>query len=123
MVVYICNALSLSMLDREAQRGALDSLSLKEQVQARTPMPLSAAEAIKYIADWTSAGADVVSAVGHADTAAILGGILGRKIAVNRVSVKLNAYSRAVIGQYVGPRLPEGTTTLPEGAAIEWWIV
>lgn len=29
----------------------------------------------------------------------------------------------ALIGQYIGPRLPEGATELPAGATIEWWLV
>lgn len=28
-----------------------------------------------------------------------------------------------LVGQYRGPRLPDGATTLPEGATIEWWHV
>lgn len=63
------------------------------------------------------------SAVGHADTAAVLGGILGVDIAVNRASVALAAGAEAVVAQYVGPRLPEGATELPEGATISWFLV
>ncbi len=69
-------------------------------------------------------GEDVIqSAVGHADTAAVLGGILGMPVPVNRATVQLGRGSRAIVGQYSGPRLPEGATTLPEGAAIRWLAV
>ncbi len=64
-----------------------------------------------------------VSAVGHVDTARIFSGILGREIEYNRKSVSLNVGDMALVGQYSGPRLPEGATTLPEGASIEWVLV
>ena len=55
-----------------------------------------------------------VSAVGHADTAALLG------VECNRVSITLTQSDWLYVAQYKGPRLPEGTTTLPEGASFEW---
>ena len=55
-----------------------------------------------------------VSAVGHADTAALLG------VECNRVSITLTQSDWLYVAQYKGPRLPEGTTTLPEGACFEW---
>lgn len=69
------------------------------------------------------------SAVGHADTAALFSTLLGVKIPCNRVSVTIppRAYGvqpwTALVGQYSGPRLPEGTSTLPEGAEIRWITV
>lgn len=69
------------------------------------------------------------SAVGHADTAALLSDQLGVPVPANRVSVAIPARAYGVapwtslIGQYSGPRLPEGTTTLPEGASIRWIAV
>ena len=64
-----------------------------------------------------------VSAVGHADTAALFSTILGVKIPCNRVTVTLKPGENALLGQYSGPRLPEGATTLPEGASIKWVFV
>ena len=64
-----------------------------------------------------------VSAVGHADTAALFSTILGVKVPCNRVSVTLKSGDNALLGQYSGPRLPEGATTLPEGASIKWVLV
>lgn len=63
------------------------------------------------------------SAVGHADTAAVFSGSLGRDVPANRVSVMLSCGDKALLGQYVGTRLPEGATTLPEGATIEWFVI
>ena len=61
------------------------------------------------------------SAIGHADTATILTNILERDIPVNRVSVTLNSGDKAIVAQYIGPRLPEGATTLPSGATIKFY--
>lgn len=66
---------------------------------------------------------DFVSAVGHADTAAIFTELLGFHIPMRRESLKLNYGFKLLVGQYKGPRLPEGVSTLPDGATIEWWFV
>lgn len=63
------------------------------------------------------------SAVGHADTAAVFADVLGVPVPCNRVSVSLDHCATALVGQYSGPRLPEGATSLPEGATIKWVIV
>jgi len=65
----------------------------------------------------------LVSAVGHADTAAVLSGLLGFPVKCNRVNVTLDHDHSLVVAQYRGPRLPEGATTLPSGAEIEFWQV
>ena len=64
-----------------------------------------------------------VSAVGHADTAAVFSSVLGVEIPCNRATVALKEGDVALVGQYSGPRLPEGATTLPEGATIKWLVV
>lgn len=124
MRLYVSNAFSLSMLDRSAQKGNpmgyTPRVSDEPLVHARVPRPVddprSAFSAL-------SQGREVVSVVGHANTAAILGQALGVDLATNRVSVKLAAGDTLLVGQYIGPRLPEGATELPEGATIEWWLV
>jgi hypothetical protein len=110
MTIYICNAFALSMLDRASQEKA---------ESRRAPTPISEEGARTILRDATN----VVSAVGHADTARLFSAILDRPVEANRVSVKLGPDDMAIIGQYVGPRLPEGATTLPAGATIEWWVV
>jgi hypothetical protein len=60
------------------------------------------------------------SAVGHADTAAVFGAVLGVPVQANRATVALKSGDVALLGQYQGPRLPEGATTLPAGAKIVW---
>ena len=54
------------------------------------------------------------SAVGHPDTAAVLG------VAMNRINVKLNRGDVAYIAQLQGGRLPEGSTTLPKGFSFKY---
>lgn len=89
----------------------------------RSPRPITANKARAIAQEAVGASGTVTSAIGHADTAAILSNLLGVDLEVNRVSVKLDVGCHALIGQYVGPRLPEGDTDLPEGARIEWWLV
>ena len=62
-----------------------------------------------------------VSAVGHQDTARVFSALLGQHVRCNRVSV--SDPSEMLIGQYSGPRLPEGCSILPEGSTIQWWLV
>jgi hypothetical protein len=61
------------------------------------------------------------SAVGHADTAALFSQQLGVRVPCCRESIRLG--TDMLVGQYVGPRLPGGATSLPEGASIQWWYV
>ena len=76
----------------------------------------------------------VVSAVGHADTAAVFSKELGEDVEFNRISLKFGEEFNRIslkfgesdvllVGQLTGPRLPEGSTTLPEGATISWLAV
>ena len=64
-----------------------------------------------------------ISAVGHADTAAVFSHVLGVEIPCNRATVALKEGDVALVGQYIGPRLAEGATSLPEGATIKWVVV
>lgn len=77
---------------------------------------------------------EIVSAVGHADTARIFSAQLGREVPENRVSLTpedvwgegdkaTKATGSLLAGLYKGPRLPEGATQLPPGATIQWVIV
>lgn len=66
---------------------------------------------------------DFVSIVGHADVAAVMSTLLNTDIPVNRVSVSLQPGDILYVGQYCGPRLPEGATKLPQGAKIRWYRV
>jgi len=67
--------------------------------------------------------ADVISAVGHADTAAVLTNILGFEVPMNRINVTLDENTELFVAQLVGGRLPEGATTLPEGFKFKFFRV
>lgn len=51
----------------------------------------------------------LTSAIGHADTAHVLG------VEPNRINVHLAKGETAYVAQLTGGRLPEGSTTLPDG--------
>ena len=67
--------------------------------------------------------ADVVSAVGHADTAAVLSNMLGFEVPMNRMNISLDEDTEIYVAQLIGGRLPEGSTTLPEGFAFKFYRV
>ena len=89
MKKYISNAFSLQMLDTS-----------KEQKVIITPVSEG---------EFYGAKATAISAVGHPDTAAVLG------VPFNRMSLKLEQGDELFVAQLVGGRLPEGCTELPQG--------
>jgi hypothetical protein len=56
----------------------------------------------------------LTSAIGHQDTAAVLG------VECNRINVTLQPGDVAYVAQLQGGRLPEGATTLPEGFSFKF---
>ena len=104
--LFICNAFSLSMLPEWAEGLSTKRLSSEE-----------AREIVRIHAD------KVVSAVGHADTCQVFRGILNTFLEPNRISVRIDRCTPALVGQYQGARLPEGATELPEGASIQWFLI
>lgn len=56
----------------------------------------------------------LVSAIGHIDTAKVLG------VEPNRINVHLSKGDIAYVAQLQGGRLPEGSTTLPEGFSFKY---
>lgn len=110
-MIYVANAFSLSMVN------------LPEDVA--TPVnvvKLSEEYALADIRDLLR-GREYVSCVGHASTAAVLSGLLGMDIPMNRASIKLAPGDLLVVAQYRGPRLEEGAVSLPEGASFDWYTV
>lgn len=73
--------------------------------------------------DATEVPSDVVSAIGHADTATVLTNMLGFEVPMNRVNVTLDENTEMYVAQLVGGRLPEGSTTLPEGFTFKFYKV
>lgn len=60
---------------------------------------------------------ELESAVGHPDTAHVLG------VEPNRINVSLAKGDTAYVAQLVGGRLPEGATRLPEGFKFKFFKV
>ena len=93
---FLGNAFSLQMLDTAKEATV-------------TVSPVTADEV---------ASAPFESVVGHADTANVVSGLLGRKVECQRTSVHLEQGDTLYVAQVTGGRLPEGTTTLPAGMDI-----
>lgn len=102
-MIYVTNAFSLNMLGQLAEGTSVGIAPITAAAVK------SALRVVKYR-----------SIVGHADAAALLSGCVKHPIAFNRESVTLSPGDVVIVGQYSGPRLPEGATTLPEGATITW---
>ena len=103
MAWYIGNAFALSMLRGDGilryQRASVEQVRL-----------------------WV-AQVRPISYMGHADIARIVSTQLGVEIPVNRVNISLRPGDNVIVAQYMGPRLQEGTTELPDGARIEYFLV
>lgn len=56
----------------------------------------------------------LISAIGHQDTANVLG------VKMNRTNVHLSEGDVAYVAQLQGGRLPEGSTTLPDGFSFKF---
>lgn len=108
--VFIVNALPASVLLGALHEG-------EGAVQFSELSTEEAAEAIQVLG--------AVSAVGHADTAGLFSNLLDMPIEFQRLSVPAfgEGTKNLIAGLYTGPRLPEGSTTLPEGASIRWVLV
>lgn len=102
-MTVLANAFSLNMLSQAKALVNVEQISLEE---AKTVLANG-----------------FVSAIGHQDTANILSNMLGVVVEVNRVNVVLNDDTTLIVAQYKGPRLPEGSTELPEDARIKFYRV
>lgn len=65
----------------------------------------------------------VDSFIGHADTATVVGGLLGMEVPAQRRFGTLVPNETAIVAQVIGGRLPEGCTTLPDGFSIQFFQV
>jgi hypothetical protein len=63
------------------------------------------------------------SCIGHPDTAAVLTDVLGVEVPYRRGFVTLDKSDTLLVCQLSGGRLPEGTTTLPDGFRFTYWVV
>lgn len=96
MCKFICNAFSLQMVKPSCYNIAVNPITADEFNALKKSVP---------------------SAVGHSDTANVLG------VACNRVNVSLDFGDTIAIAQLQGGRLPEGATTLPNGFSFKYYTV
>ena len=92
--IYLLNAFSLQMVDTPC------SVHFEEVSEIDVQIGINAGS--------------VVSAIGHQDTANVLG------VPMNRINVHLSKGDVAYVAQLQGGRLPEGSTTLPEGFSFKY---
>lgn len=78
---------------------------------------------LEYAKDCLAIHGGVESMVGDIDTANVFSSVLGLPVPMNRATVQLRSGDGALVGQYIGPRLPKGATALPEGATIKWVLI
>jgi hypothetical protein len=104
--MIIANAVSLNMLPPDCTSGGI--------IFRR----ISLTEARRLVRE----AQQVVSAIGHADTARIVGQQLGVELLPDRRNVQLGD-ELMLVAQYIGPRLPEGATELPSGARLDFFVV
>lgn len=97
----VLNAFSVNMVSIGTSQVSFEDVSLEQALGLLT------AETVE-------------SCVGHPDTANMFENILDVQLPCNRVTVLLEKGETALLGQYSGPRLPEGATVLPPGASIRW---
>lgn len=110
-MIYLTNAFSLNMLGHVAEAN----------VHVRH---VSKAFVVEDLAECIENGAEYRIAIGHADTAALVGqDLVGAPFTFNRETVVMDDDTILYVAQYIGPRLPEGTTVLPEGATIVYYMV
>jgi hypothetical protein len=100
--IYLANAFSLQMLD----------LSLAHEIKVT---PLTDIDAIEFLSvnGWESA-------IGHEDTAKVVENYINLYVPYNRISISLKKGDILIVAQLVGGRLPEGSTTLPDGFSFKF---
>jgi len=108
---YLVNSFSLNMLRLDGNGPVV--------LRVRVLPPDEARQKIGY----EKKMGRLVSAVGHTNIAAVLSDHLGTYVPPNRATVRLKPYDQVIVAQYVGPRLPEDATKLPEGSEIKFFLV
>ena len=96
--ILITNAFSLNMLQAFASTIITEELTIPQVKE-------------------TIAGG-FESGMGHSTE--LVSAILGMDIPMNRITNKIQDGESILVAQYVGPRLAEGATELPEGATLKF---
>lgn len=105
--MILCNAFSINMFPE-----------LIERAVKFVPVPLEQARGL--VKEFSG---ELRGAIGHETTAAVVSGLLEVAVKHDRMSVVFGRDEILLVAQYTGPRLPEGVTILPDGAAVNFWLV
>ena len=103
-MLYIGSDFSLTMLKRGENK-----LAVKE-------IPLTLVRTLLNSGPWESA-------FEHPHLAWLYSKELCLDIGMERAKIALNTHDILIVGQYHGPRLPEGAVEFPEGTTIRWMMV
>jgi hypothetical protein len=108
--MYIVNTITINMLS-EQFRNRPEGGSIRYR-----SLSLSEARAI--------AQGGLTPAFGHEQSAPLVQAQLQAPEPIfARPTLRFDGPTQVLLAQYVGPRLPEGATELPEGAVIEYFLV
>ena len=117
-MVYLSNAFSLQMLQDFPCNVCIEEVSQNEAMPLTLVQEPSCDEGGvqcgwgDYRSEWA-----FISAIGHQDTANVLG------VPMNRINVCLEKGDVLFVAQLQGGRLPEGSTELPEGFSFKFFKV
>lgn len=106
-MIYLVNSFSLNMLDEMEHANIFVRRINRDEVIELMHEPF-------------------VAAIGHANTAQLVGDILFPETGAfffNRTTVACKPGDQLIVAQYRGPRLPEGQVELPNGASIQFYLV
>lgn len=103
-MLALLNAFSLNMINVQETQIVITEIPLNE---------------VKYLMRTEKCE----SYIGHKDLAEILTKVTDFNIPMNRSNFSFGEVNRALVFQYSGPRLEEGTTVLPENATIKFYYV
>lgn len=103
-MLALLNAFSLNMINVQETQIVITEIPLNE---------------VKYLMRTEKCE----SYIGHKDFAEILTKVTDFNIPMNRSNFSFGEVNRALVFQYSGPRLEEGTTVLPENATIKFYYV
>lgn len=110
--MYVVNAFSINMLKEFPLKVEIEKFGDSDtMIKVAKEKPIT----IKELVTGFVKSGKAESCIGHKATADILG------LPFNRATVELKSGDYLFLAQYIGERLPEGTTVLPEGSKIEWF--
>lgn len=101
----------------------VNAISIKMMERDKCSLVLYIPTTLDVVRDYVK-NSYVRSAVGHESTAQAFSMLVGREVPVSRESITLEEDDILLLGEVVGPRLPEGVVlTEVDPESVKWWIV